>query len=73
VTGASGSRCGPATSVGIIGIVEPVIASAVAWIVLDERLSAAQLVGGALVLTGVGVPEIARIMGPAEIAELPPG
>jgi drug/metabolite transporter (DMT)-like permease len=28
----------PATSVGIIGMVEPVIASGVAWVILDERL-----------------------------------
>lgn len=63
----------PPTSVGIIGMVEPVIASGVAWIVLNERLSPAQLVGGALVLVGVGVAETARVMGPQEIVEIPPG
>jgi drug/metabolite transporter (DMT)-like permease len=57
----------PPTSVGIIGMIEPVVASAVAWIVLGERLSAAQLVGGGLVLVGVGVAETARTVGPGEI------
>jgi drug/metabolite transporter (DMT)-like permease len=63
----------PPTSVGIIGMVEPVIAAGVAWFVLNERLTAPQLVGGALVLVGVGVAETARTMGPGEIAEIPPG
>lgn len=62
----------PPTSVGIIGMIEPVIASGVAWVVLDERLTGAQLVGGALVLVGVGIAETARTMGPGEIAEIPP-
>ncbi|MDQ7905905.1 EamA family transporter [Phytohabitans sp. ZYX-F-186] len=53
----------PATSVGIIGMVEPVFASAVAWITLggSEALSAAQLAGGALVLAGVALAETARV------------
>jgi drug/metabolite transporter (DMT)-like permease len=63
----------PPTSVGIIGMVEPVIASGVAWVVLSERLTGAQLIGGALVLVGVGIAETARTMGPGEIAEIPPG
>jgi drug/metabolite transporter (DMT)-like permease len=51
----------PATSVGIIGMVEPVIAAAVAWIVLDEALNVAQLTGGGLVLLGVALAETARM------------
>ncbi|GAB1645990.1 EamA family transporter [Krasilnikovia sp. MM14-A1259] len=53
----------PATSVGILGMVEPVIAAAVAWLVLGrgEALNAAQLAGGALVLAGVTLAETARI------------
>ncbi len=51
----------PATSVGIIGMVEPVAASAVAWLTLGEALNAAQLAGGALILVGVGLAETARI------------
>jgi drug/metabolite transporter (DMT)-like permease len=63
----------PPTSVGIIGMVEPVIAAAVAWVVLGERLSVAQLAGGVLVLLGVGVAETARTAGPGDPAEVPPG
>ncbi|WP_244454532.1 EamA family transporter [Micromonospora echinofusca] len=52
----------PATSVGIIGMIEPVIAAAVAWVTLGagEALNAAQLAGGALVLVGVALAETAR-------------
>ncbi len=62
----------PPTSVGIIGMIEPVVAAAVAWIVLHERLSTAQLLGGVFVLIGVGVAETARTAGPGEIGEIPP-
>jgi drug/metabolite transporter (DMT)-like permease len=55
----------PATSVGILGMVEPVIATTVAWITLDEMLNVAQLLGGGLVLLGVGLAETARITTPA--------
>jgi drug/metabolite transporter (DMT)-like permease len=52
----------PATSVGILGMTEPVIAAAVAWLTLGagEALNAAQLAGGALVLVGVTLAETAR-------------
>jgi len=62
----------PPTSVGIIGMIEPVIASGVAWMVLRERLSIVQLVGGVLVLIGVAVAETARTAGPGELPEIPP-
>jgi drug/metabolite transporter (DMT)-like permease len=51
----------PATSVGIIGMVEPVAAAAVAWLTLGEALNPAQLAGGALILAGVALAETARI------------
>jgi drug/metabolite transporter (DMT)-like permease len=53
----------PATSVGIIGMIEPVIAGTVAWITLGagEALNAAQLAGAVLVLTGVTLAETARV------------
>lgn len=53
----------PATSVGIVGMVEPVIAAAVAWVVLGagEALNTAQLAGGFLVLVGVALAETARV------------
>jgi drug/metabolite transporter (DMT)-like permease len=52
----------PATSVGILGMVEPVIAAAVAWLTLgaSEALNSAQLAGGALVIAGVTLAETAR-------------
>ena len=53
----------PATSVGILGMIEPVVASAVAWLTLGsgEALDPAQLTGGALVLAGVALAETARV------------
>ena len=53
----------PATSAAIIGLIEPVLAAAVAWVTLGagEALNTAQLAGGLLVLVGVMVAETARI------------
>ncbi|MFI7574172.1 EamA family transporter [Micromonospora sp. NPDC049497] len=53
----------PATSVGIVGMVEPVLAAAVAWTVIGagEALNTAQLSGGLLVLVGVALAETARV------------
>lgn len=51
----------PATSVGIIGMIEPVLAGAFAWIMLGEALNPAQLGGGLLLLLGVGLAETARV------------
>lgn len=51
----------PATSVGIIGMIEPVLASAFAWTLLGEALNAAQLAGGLVLLLGVGLAETARV------------
>lgn len=59
----------PPTSVGIIGMSEPLIATAVAWLVLDEHLNVAQIAGGALILAGVALAETARVKTPAEPAE----
>lgn len=60
----------PATSVGIVGMVEPVLAAAVAWAVIGdgETLNAAQLGGGALVLLGVALAETARVAAPRATA-----
>lgn len=56
----------PATSVGILGMVEPVLAATVAWLTLGagEALNAAQLAGGLLVLAGVTLAETARTTTP---------
>lgn len=45
---------------GLIGMIEPVVASAAAWLVLGEAMSGVQLVGGAVVLAGVALAETAR-------------
>jgi len=50
----------PATTTGIIGMIEPVVAAAVAWVWLEQVLGATQLAGGALVLVGVGLVQLAR-------------
>jgi drug/metabolite transporter (DMT)-like permease len=62
----------PATSVGILGMVEPVLAAAIAWVTLGagESLNVAQLAGGVLVLAGVTLAETARIA-PAATAAPP--
>lgn len=63
----------PATSAGIIGMVEPVLAALVAWVALGagEALNTAQVAGGLLVLAGVTIAETART-GAAEPVPSPP-
>jgi drug/metabolite transporter (DMT)-like permease len=50
----------PATRVGIAAMFEPVAATIVAYLWLDEALSGVQLVGGALVLAGILLAQSAR-------------
>jgi drug/metabolite transporter (DMT)-like permease len=50
----------PATTCGIVGTIEPVVAAVAAWLWLDEVLGTAQVVGGLLVLVGVVAVEAAR-------------
>jgi drug/metabolite transporter (DMT)-like permease len=56
----------PATSVGIIGMLEVVVAAAVAWAALGEVLALPQVLGGGLVLIGVVLAETARTLGPQD-------
>ncbi|MGE5690756.1 MAG: EamA family transporter [Pseudomonadota bacterium] len=49
-----------ATRVGIVAMLEPVAAAAVAWAWLGETLGTAQLVGGAIVLIGIALAQTAR-------------
>ena len=56
----SGLRHLTATTTGIVSMVEPVIAAAVAWLWLEQVLNGVQLLGGALVLTGVGLVQATR-------------
>ena len=49
-----------ATTVGIVAMLEPVVATAVAYAWLDEALGAPQLVGGVVVLVGIALAQTAR-------------
>jgi drug/metabolite transporter (DMT)-like permease len=46
------------TVTGLVAMVEPVIAAAVAWWWLGEVLTGVQVVGGLLVLAGVGLVQV---------------
>ena len=48
-----------AASAGIAATSEPVFAAAFAWVLLDQRLAAPQLAGGALVVAGVILAQLA--------------
>ena len=50
----------PATRVGIIAMVEPVVATVVAWAWLGESLAAEQLAGAAVVLAAIVLAQTAR-------------
>ena len=56
----TGLRHLPATRVGVVGMLEPVLASAVAWMWLGESLGAVQLAGGVVVLIGIVLAQTAR-------------
>jgi drug/metabolite transporter (DMT)-like permease len=49
-----------ATRVGIVGMLEPVTATLVAWLWLGESLAAVQLVGAAVVLVAIAIAQTAR-------------
>ncbi len=50
----------PATRVAIIAMLEPVVATAVAWAWIGESLGTAQLVGAAIVLAAIVLAQTAR-------------
>lgn len=50
----------PATRASILAMLEPVVATAVAWAWLGESLGAPQIVGGAIVLAGIVLAQTAR-------------
>lgn len=50
----------PATRASIVATLEPVIATVVAWLWLGETFGTAQLIGGAVVLTGILLAQTAR-------------
>ena len=49
-----------ATRVALLAMIEPVVASVVAFAWLDETLGALQLVGGAIVLAGISLAQTSR-------------
>ena len=50
----------PATRVGIIAMLEPVVATAVGWAWLNESLGAVQLTGALVVLAAIALAQTAR-------------
>jgi drug/metabolite transporter (DMT)-like permease len=49
-----------ATQASVVGMTEPVVASAIAWVFLGEVLTPVQIVGGIVVLVGIVLAETAR-------------
>ena len=54
-----------ATTVGLIGMLEPVGATLVAWLWLNETLNATQAIGVLVVIVGIGLAQTARAGAPA--------
>jgi drug/metabolite transporter (DMT)-like permease len=50
----------PPTTAGLVATVEPVLASVVAWLWLEQVLSGWQVLGGLVVLLGIGLAQTAR-------------
>ena len=50
----------PATRASIVATLEPVLATVVAWVWLDESFGTAQLAGGSIVLAGIVLAQTAR-------------
>lgn len=59
-----------AAGASLMGMMEPLIAFFVAWIVLGESLNLIQIVGGIAMLTGVYIAELARISKKPEIENI---
>jgi drug/metabolite transporter (DMT)-like permease len=50
----------PPTTAGLVATIEPVLASVVAWLWVEQILSGWQVLGGAVVLTGIALAQTAR-------------
>jgi drug/metabolite transporter (DMT)-like permease len=62
----------PPTAAGLVATVEPVFASIVAWVWLEQVLSGWQLLGGAVVLGGIVLAQTARAApSPSPLPETP--
>jgi len=49
-----------ASQASVIGMCEPLMASAVAWSILNEQLALVQIIGGLVVLAGIVLAELSR-------------
>jgi len=61
----------PPTAAGIVATAEPVLASVVAWLWLEQVLTGWQIAGGLVVLTGIVLAQTARTR-PAALPEVVP-
>ena len=62
----------PPTTAGIVATVEPVLASIVAWLWVNQVLSAWQVAGGAVVLAGIVLAQTARTATSTAVPEIVP-
>jgi drug/metabolite transporter (DMT)-like permease len=62
----------PPTTAGIVATVEPVLASIVAWLWVNQVLSAWQVAGGAVVLAGIVLAQTARTATSTAVPETVP-
>jgi drug/metabolite transporter (DMT)-like permease len=63
----------PPTTAGLVATVEPVLASVVAWLWVEQVLSGWQVLGGLVVLVGIGLAQTARsARRPAPVPEAAP-
>jgi drug/metabolite transporter (DMT)-like permease len=58
----------PPTTAGLVATVEPVLASGVAWLWVEQVLTGWQIAGGLVVLTGIVLAQTARTP-PVPVAE----
>ncbi len=61
----------PPTTAGLVATVEPVFASVVAWLWVEQVLTGWQVAGGIVVLTGIALAQTARTASPAPLPETP--
>ncbi len=57
----------PPTAAGIVATIEPVLASIVAWLWVEQVLSGWQIAGGLVVLTGIVLAQTARTQEPEPV------
>ena len=68
VTGINGVRLLGAKVASFVGLTEVMFAVVFAWLLVDESLSALQLLGGVLVLSGIALVRVDELRTPATFA-----